>query len=76
MKIVFANVGNTSVGAPNGGVHRLVKGEPWDADDPLVNAHPELFSDAPLRVRTTTRGFVDVEQATAAPGEKRTTKRR
>lgn len=76
MKIVFSIVGSTSVGAPNGGVHRLNKGEPWDADDPVVLAHPELFSDSPLRVRTSTRGFVDVEQATAAPGEKRTTRRR
>lgn len=74
MKIVYANT-DTSVGGPNGGVHRLNKGEPWDADDQLVKHRPEFFSDSPLKVRTSF-GWSPVEQATAAPGEKRTTKRR
>lgn len=37
-------------------------GRAFDADDPFVGDHPDLF-DAP------------VERATAAPGEKRTTRR-
>lgn len=48
--------------------------EPWDADDPFVVEHPEFFSDAPqIEPR---RSVPVVEQATAAPGEKRTTARR
>jgi hypothetical protein len=70
MKIVYAN-SNTSIGGPNGGVHRLVKGEPWDANDPLVKHRPEFFSDQPTRIKTSTRGWSEVEQMTAAPGEKR-----
>lgn len=63
----------TSTAATPGGMPLIVQeGEAWDADDPLVLAHPELFSDEPLRVQTS-HGRRDrvVEQATAAPGEKR-----
>lgn len=44
----------------------------WLADDPFVKAHPDLFADAPERVEAST-GIIlrGVEQATAAPGEKR-----
>lgn len=48
---------------------RVVVDEAWDADDPVVKARPDLFTAAPSRVQTT------VEQATQAPGEKRTTRR-
>jgi hypothetical protein len=48
----------------------IVEGEPWDADDPFVAKHPEHFSDDPGR---SLRGSGRVEQATAAPGEKRST---
>jgi hypothetical protein len=44
----------------------------WDADDPFVKAHPELFSATPIKVHRT---VAVVEQATAAPGEKRSTRR-
>lgn len=53
-------------------------GEAWAADDPLVAQYPDAFSKAPLGVRVTTTpsGWAEVEQATATPGEKRTTRRR
>lgn len=80
MNVVFA-AANTTVTAPNGAMHTLVKGDPWDADDELVRRFPNLFTSTPLRVRTH-RGWVDadqearataapVETATAAPGEVR-----
>lgn len=44
------------------------KGEAWDADSPVVKAHPDLFSTDPSRARGTERR--PVEQSTRAPGEK------
>ena len=44
----------------------------WAADDEFVKARPDLFNDAPSHVNTIAPV---VEQATAAPGEKRATKR-
>jgi hypothetical protein len=48
----------------------------WDANDPLVRAHPEYFSDVPAVLQQST-GVVrrGVEQASAAPGEKRAASR-
>lgn len=63
-----------AIAHPSGiGTIRLKKDEAWDADDPLVKARPELFSDEPATPRTSDRkgGRVRVEQATAAPGEYR-----
>lgn len=49
-------------------------GEVWYADHPVVAAHPDLFSDVPLDVKP--RGWEPpVEQASSAPGEKRSTRR-
>lgn len=48
-------------------VVRLVAGDPWWADDPFVRARPELFNDRPAVIY----GQRPVEQASAAPGEKR-----
>lgn len=45
---------------------------PWDASDPAVKARPDLFSDEPID----RQGIAPVEQATAVPGEKRTTARK
>jgi hypothetical protein len=56
----------------------LTAGEAWDASDPLVRSHPTLFADVPSVVRGTGPSGVTerpVEQATAAPGEKRGTRR-
>jgi hypothetical protein len=72
MRLVYANC-ETNVAAPNGSVHYLRPGDVWDADDELVKARPQFFSDSPIRVNTS-RGFAVVEQATAAPGEKRRTR--
>jgi hypothetical protein len=60
------------------GVHpnrvRLTKGDTWHADHPLVLAYPEAFSDEPTAMHP--RGWdPPVEQASAAPGEKRATRR-
>ena len=47
-----------------GGFVHLNRAKYYDTDDDLFKERPDLFE-----------GFGDVEQATAAPGEKRTTKR-
>ena len=74
-KYVFAN-DTVSVREPGSKYPTSVqRGSAWYADCPLVLAHPDLFSTTPTDVHP--RGWVAdrVEQATAAPGEKRTTKR-
>jgi hypothetical protein len=49
-------------------------GTVWHADSPMVQAHPDLFSQDPPVVHP--RGWEPpVEQATAAPGERRTVRR-
>ena len=52
-----------------GGVVRLHMGDPWRADDPFVKARPDMFADDPPGAVVRHTG--GVEQATAAPGEKR-----
>jgi hypothetical protein len=73
MDIVYAT-GTRHVGT--GVVH---KGSHWPADDPIVRAHPDLFSDDPrygLSYTAEPDGWdAPVEQATKAPGEKRATRR-
>lgn len=77
MEIVYAT-GTRHVGT--GVVH---KGSHWPADDPVVKAHPDLFSDDPrygLSYSAQPEGWDapeghPVEQATKAPGEKRPTRR-
>lgn len=58
---------------------QLIEGEAWDADDPIVQSHPDWFSPEPAVVRgTVPRKAAEapvVEQATAAPGERRSVKR-
>lgn len=46
----------------NGVVHALREGDAYDADDPIVRERPDLFG-------------TPVEEATAAPGAKRSTRR-
>ena len=67
MALAYANC--TTVYADAGRKIRLAEGDVWDADDPFVKAHPELFSVEPTKVKRTAP--TKVEQATAAPGEKR-----
>ncbi len=49
----------------------LREGDVWAADDPLTKLHPSLFSDTPPGPRFPRRTVAVVEQATAAPGERR-----
>ena len=50
------------------------KGSAWHAECPLVLAYPDLFSTTPTDVHP--RNWESpVKQATAAPGEKRATRR-
>lgn len=51
----------------------ILRGSAWAADDPLVRAYPTCFA---ADDRTVYRSSDRVEQATAAPGEKRSTPRR
>lgn len=57
---------------------RIVEGDVWAADDPVVKARPELFADEPEKVHRSIETAArprGVEQATAAPGERRAVKR-
>lgn len=56
---------------------QLTEGDLWDADDPVVREHPDWFSDdlEPIIRRSVPKVESPVEQATAAPGEKRPTRR-
>jgi hypothetical protein len=60
-----------------GGLVHMHRGDTWDADDPFVKAHPDWFDDNPPVVRSTTGNppQAPVEQATRAPGERRTIRR-
>jgi hypothetical protein len=77
MNIVYAKEG--AIVAHAGQRVMVRRGEPWDGDDALVKAHPELFVDGPASVRSTRdpSGVTDVpvERATQAPGEKRSTRK-
>lgn len=57
----------------------VAEGELWDADDPVVKAHPvwfETLEGKPLRpAKAAARSEAPVEQATAAPGERRNVRR-
>lgn len=72
--IVFARV--TGTASWNGQRIRLAEDDPWNADDPFVVAHPQHFRDLPLRLFGHQGAQLDViEQASAAPGEKRNVRR-
>lgn len=73
-KIVYASI--DGVVAHAGLRIKLNPGEAWDAEDSLVRARPDLFTDAPVLARTMTghRAVSPVETATARPSEKRTTR--
>jgi hypothetical protein len=77
MKVVYAKV-NTVVTRASGVGITLSAGEHWPASDPVVKDYPDLFTSDPtevgLRISAPLEG--DVEQATSAPGEKRSTRKR
>jgi len=60
----------------------LTAGDVWPADDPVVTANPDAFAAQPTRVRSFDAGVVRtsnadaLERATAAPGERRNTRRK
>ncbi len=66
MPLVFAAA--STVINHNGELIRLNLDEAWLADDPVVVARPDLFKDRPTHVRG---NVAVIEQATAAPGERR-----
>lgn len=68
MKVKYATETFATSG-PMGAI-RVTAGEVWDADDPIVRRHPNAFRARPLDVHVR-RSTPPVEQATAAPGEKR-----
>lgn len=71
---VYANC--EAVVYENGLRIQLVVDQIWEANDPLVKARPDLFSTEPRKVnRTSAPKAAPVESASAAPGEKRTTRR-
>lgn len=72
MDIVYATT-NAVVGLPGGGQIRVRAGSHWPADDPVVLAQPSLFStDSRYGLNfSTPPAEAPVEQATAAPGERR-----
>jgi hypothetical protein len=74
-RIVFALSTCSTTNPATGVIVRVVEGEPWAADDPFVAAKPDLFGTIPNKIRRTVDAPPVVEQASKAPGEKRTTKR-
>ena len=54
---------------------QLHQGDLWIADDPVVKAHPDWFSDDLSGVANRTTIAPVVETATADPGERRTTRK-
>lgn len=80
MNVVYATY-SAQVITPDGGRHIVQGGEHWAAGDPVVLAAPAgLFSPDPrygarFSVPPAEMAEPPVEQATAAPGERRNTRR-
>jgi hypothetical protein len=78
MNVVYATA-TVPVQLPSGIGGMVQKGSHWPADDPVVLAHPEYFSPDPrfgMSYSVEPAGYdAPVEQATAAPGEKRQVRR-
>lgn len=53
----------------------IAPGTVWPADDPIVRANPQGFTADPEESPGFCRTTRDVEQATAAPGERRNIRR-
>ena len=67
VKLVYAKTQFSATKA-NGQIEKVFPGMAWAADDPFVKEHKTMFSDVPVKARTS-HGWV--ETATAGPGEKR-----
>jgi hypothetical protein len=78
IRVVYASQ-TKRVELPAGGFGVIAKGSHWPADDPIVAAHPEVFTDDPrygMHYSVEPAGYdAPVEQTTAAPGEKRNVRR-
>ena len=79
MDVVYAKH-SAQVITPDGGRHMVYGGQHWPADDPVVLASPDVFTPDPrygLAYSAPPPEMADppVEQATAAPGEKRNVRR-
>jgi hypothetical protein len=77
MRVVYPKA-SVVLTMPEGNSLHVPLGTHWAADDPVVLAHPEMFSEDPRHgvYRHTPESLVDdVEQATAAPGERRSVRR-
>jgi hypothetical protein len=68
MPYVFAQ--QTCMVNTDAGSFRLVAGEPWATDDPVVTARPDLFADTPAPPFPR-RSVHVVERTTAEPGARR-----
>lgn len=76
MSTVYA-VDTAQVMMPDESMVLVCKDEPWESDSPVVRLKPELFRSTPAGPPPTSIGpdGIPVEQATAAPGEKRNVRR-
>ncbi len=74
MKVVYAKQ-TASVMMPEGYPVMVPLGTHWWADDPVVRANPDLFSDDPRFGLVGHQPEDEVEAATANPGEKRSVRR-
>lgn len=70
MRIVYA-VDTATVALTTGDTFTIHRGQKYDADLQVVREQPGFFSDDPA----TGMRDAPVEQATAAPGERRSTRR-
>jgi hypothetical protein len=77
--VVFAVADQPVTDSKTGISGYVRKGSHWPADDPVVKAHPDLFSTDPrfgMNYSVEPDGYdAPVEQATAGPGEKRQVRR-
>lgn len=71
--IVFAQASLSTQNPLTGLLVSIHEGEAWYADDPFVKARPDFFGEDPPKIRG--ERSAPVESASAAPGEKRATKR-
>jgi hypothetical protein len=70
----FVYAASSGVRPWNGSMMHFTEGETWDASDPFVQAHRDLFDAEPKKVRRTRPAPAAgdrVERATRRPGEKR-----
>lgn len=81
MRAVYATT-NTAVSMAWGRVIHIRFGGHWSSEDPVVKAHPDLFSDNPLYGMEHSNPEAQaqaeapqIEVATAEPGEKRAVRR-